>query len=234
MPYDQFTIDQLAGDLLPKATFDQQLATGFHRNTMLNFEEGAIAEEYLNEYVVDRVITTATVWLGQTMECCRCHDHKYDPLSQRDFYGLYAYFNNIDEKGLDGRTGNAAPLLRSPTPLQAQASLDNKQQLAETRGQLEQRRKVVTTDLVRWQQRIREGIEKMPGPPTDVLTAWPLDLAAGQQVVDRTAGKQHGTLHGEAVYIPGKYGEALLFDGAKYVEAAGAGAFFYGERQCLP
>jgi len=233
MPYDQFTIEQLAGDLLPGATAEQQLATGFHRNTMLNFEGGAIAEEYLSEYVVDRVITTAAVWLGQTMECCRCHDHKYDPLSQRDFYGLYAYFNNIDEKGLDGRTGNAAPLLRSPTPLQAQASLDNKQQLAETRGQLEQRRKVVTADLVRWQQRIREGIEKMPGPPTDVLTAWPLDLAAGQQVVDRSAGKQHGTLHGEAVYIPGKYGEALLFDGAKYVEAAGAGAFDTADRFTL-
>ena len=225
MPYDQFTIEQLAGDLLPEPTMDQRLATGFHRNTMLNFEGGAIAEEYLSEYVVDRVITTATVWLGQTMECCRCHDHKYDPLSQRDFYGLYAYFNNIDELGLDGRTGNAEPLLKSPTPLQEQASRVSRLQLSETRRQLQKRREGISVDLDRWQQRIREGIEKMPGPPSDVISAWPLDLAGGQQILDRAEGKKHGTLHGDAVYIPGKYGEALLFDGAKYIEVAGAAAF---------
>ena len=233
MPYDQFTIEQLAGDLLPKATFDQQLATGFHRNTMLNFEGGAIAEEYLNEYVVDRVITTATVWLGQTMECCRCHDHKYDPISQREFYGLYAYFNNIDEKGLDGRTGNAEPLLKSPTPLQESRALSFRQQLAATEQQLQLRRQGVIADLNRWQQRIRDDIEKMPGPPSDVLAAWPLDLAAGEQVDDRGPGKQHGRLHGEAVYIPGKYGEALLFDGAKYIEVAEAGKFDTEDRFTL-
>jgi hypothetical protein len=233
MPYDQFTIEQLAGDLLPDATVEQHLATGFHRNTMLNFEGGAIAEEYLSEYVVDRVITTATVWLGQTMECCRCHDHKYDPLSQRDFYGLYAYFNNIDELGLDGRTGNAEPLLKSPTPLQDRAMQTSRLQLAETRRQLQLRRQGVAAELVRWQQQILTGVEKMPGPPSDVMSAWSLDLAAGQQVLDRTEGKRHGTLHGDAVYIPGKYGEALLFDGAKYIEVAGAGELDTDDRFTL-
>ena len=116
MPFDQFTIDQLAGDLLPDPTEDQLVATGFNRNHMINYEGGAIPEEYLNEYVVDRVNTTAMTWMGLTIGCARCHDHKYDPITQRDFYRFYAYFNNIEEQGLDGYTGNARPFLRVPSP----------------------------------------------------------------------------------------------------------------------
>src|SRR5262249_15062299 len=118
--YDQFPIEQLAGDLLPpasspEATRDQKIATGFNRNHMINFEGGAIPEEYLNEYVIDRVETTATTWLGLTMGCARCHSHKFDPVSQKEFYQFYAFFNSVPEVGLDGRTGNAAPLLPLPT-----------------------------------------------------------------------------------------------------------------------
>ncbi|HEX5082247.1 MAG TPA: DUF1553 domain-containing protein [Blastocatellia bacterium] len=113
--YDQFTIEQLAGDLLPNATQDQKIATGFNRNHMINFEGGAIPEEYLNEYVIDRVETTATTWLGVTMGCARCHSHKYDPISQKEFYQFYAFFNSVPEVGLDGRTGNATPVLSLPT-----------------------------------------------------------------------------------------------------------------------
>ncbi|MBI4905029.1 MAG: DUF1553 domain-containing protein [Acidobacteria bacterium] len=114
MRFDQFAVAQLAGDLLPNATSDQKLATGFNRNHMINFEGGAIPEEYLMEYIVDRVETTAVTFMGMTMGCARCHDHKYDPISQRDFYGFYAFFNSIDEKGLDGREGNAKPMLALP------------------------------------------------------------------------------------------------------------------------
>ena len=95
MPFDQFTIEQIAGDLLPDATMEQQLATGFQRNHIINNEAGATAAEYLVENIVDRVNTTATVWMGLTIQCCQCHDHKYDPLTQREFYQLYAFFNNI-------------------------------------------------------------------------------------------------------------------------------------------
>ena len=84
-PYDQFTVEQLAGDLIPSATDDQKIASGFNRNHMINFEGGAIPEEYLSEYIVDRVETTATTFLGMTMGCARCHNHKYDPVSQREF-----------------------------------------------------------------------------------------------------------------------------------------------------
>src|SRR5262249_20941794 len=118
MPFDRFTIEQLAGDLLPNPTRDQLLATGFNRNHMINFEGGAIADEYLVEYVVDRVEATSTTWMGTTLGCARCHDHKYDPISQRDFYRFFAFFNNVDEKGLDGRDGNAKPMLPLPDAAQ--------------------------------------------------------------------------------------------------------------------
>lgn len=111
MPFDRFVTDQLAGDLAPGATREQLIATGFNRNHMINFEGGAIAEEYLAEYVMDRAETTATVFLGMTMGCARCHDHKYDPVSQKDYYRFFAFFNSIDEKGLDGQRGNAKPFL---------------------------------------------------------------------------------------------------------------------------
>ncbi len=120
MPFDQFTIEQLAGDLLQNATETQLIATGFHRNHMINFEGGAIPDEYHNAYIVDRVNTTGAVWMGMTVACAQCHDHKYDPLTQREYYQLYAFFNNIDEKGLDGNQGNAQPLLRLPTSDQQQ------------------------------------------------------------------------------------------------------------------
>ena len=118
--FDEFTQWQIAGDLMAKPTREQLLATGFHRNHMINFEGGAIPEEYLVEYVVDRVETTANVWMGMTMGCARCHDHKYDPIKQKEFYEFFAFFNNIDEKGLDGRRGNADPMLRLSTPAQEQ------------------------------------------------------------------------------------------------------------------
>ena len=120
MPFDQFTVEQLAGDLLPNATREQKIATGFNRNHMINFEGGAIPEEYQTEYVVDRVETTSTVWMGMTMGCARCHDHKYDPIKQKEFYQFFAFFNAIPENGLDGRTGNAEPMLPLPSPAQQQ------------------------------------------------------------------------------------------------------------------
>jgi ubiquinone/menaquinone biosynthesis C-methylase UbiE len=118
-PFDQFTLEQLAGDLLPGATTEQRLASGFHRNHPLNGEGGRIAEESRVDYVVDRVDTTATVWLGLTLGCARCHDHKYDPFTAKDYYRLYAYFNSIDESGAVDRGGNANPVMPLPTPEQA-------------------------------------------------------------------------------------------------------------------
>jgi len=110
MPYDQLTIEQLAGDLLPGATLSQKIASGFNRNHMHNGEGGRIAEETRVENVMDRVETTATVWMGATVGCARCHDHKFDPFTQREYYQLFAYFNNISEDG-GIRGGQIAPVI---------------------------------------------------------------------------------------------------------------------------
>jgi mono/diheme cytochrome c family protein len=130
-PFDRFTVEQLAGDLLPNPTLEQQIASGFNRNHMINFEGGAIPAEYHNAYLVDRVSTTNTVWLGLTMACAQCHDHKYDPLSQKEFYQFYAFFHNVPENGLDGSQGNAAPLVKVPTSEQQAKLAEVDQAIAE-------------------------------------------------------------------------------------------------------
>ena len=96
MPFDQFTIEQIAGDMLPNPTADQLIASGFHRNTQLNQEGGIDVEEARWETLLDRVNTTGTVWLGSTIGCAQCHNHKYDPFSQRDYYRLLAFFSNVE------------------------------------------------------------------------------------------------------------------------------------------
>ena len=115
MSFRDFTIEQLAGDMLENSTLDQQIATGFNRNHRGNAEGGIIPEEFAVEYVVDRVETTGTVWLGLTIGCGRCHDHKFDPLSQKDFYQLFAYFNNVPENGRAIKEGNSPPFIKAPT-----------------------------------------------------------------------------------------------------------------------
>src|SRR6185369_13399839 len=108
LPFDQFTIEQLAGDLLPHPTREQIIATGFHRNHRLNGEGGRIVEEWFAESVIDRVETTGLTWLGLTLGCCRCHDHKYDPVTQKEFYQLFAFLNNCDEPNLPIASANQA------------------------------------------------------------------------------------------------------------------------------
>ncbi|MBP8256831.1 MAG: DUF1549 domain-containing protein, partial [Opitutaceae bacterium] len=120
-PYNEFITEQLAGDLLPTPTLDQRIATGFNRNHVINSEGGIIDEEYRIEYVADRIRTVSTAWLGLTFECARCHDHKFDPIEQRDYYRLSAFFNNVPEWGEDGRVANAVPMIPAPTRAQQAA-----------------------------------------------------------------------------------------------------------------
>lgn len=122
MPYDQFTLEQIAGDLLPGATVDQKVASGFNRNHATTDEGGAIPEEYRVEYVVDRVKTVSTTWLAASLECGQCHDHKYDPISQKEYYQFFAYFNNTKDPGMQTRNGNQAPIVEIPDP-EAQSKL---------------------------------------------------------------------------------------------------------------
>ena len=132
-PFDEFSIEQLAGDLLPNATPQQRLATGFNRNHGITIEGGIIDEEYRTEYVMDRLVTTGQVWLGLTIGCARCHDHKYDPISQKEFYQLYAYFNQVPERGMRGFN----PREQIPSPLATDQQEELDKQLAELKSQLE-------------------------------------------------------------------------------------------------
>src|SRR6185503_9639132 len=116
MRFDRFTIEQLAGDLLPDPTHEQLIATAFNRNNRYNSEEGTPIDEFLLENAVDRVDTTSTVWMGLTAGCARCHDHKYDPISQKEYYQLVDYFNDVAESGRAKREGNSEPWIKTPTP----------------------------------------------------------------------------------------------------------------------
>ncbi len=129
MPFDQFTIEQFAGDLLENPTPEQKLATCFHRNHMANGEGGRHPEESRIDYVIDRVNTTGTVWLGLTLGCTQCHAHKFDPIAHEDYYSIFAYFNNIDESGAAG--GKAKPILKYISPLAKRAVSEMQATVAE-------------------------------------------------------------------------------------------------------
>ena len=156
MPFDQFTVWQLAGDLLPDATIEQKIASGFNRNHPVNFEGGAIPEEYHVEYVVDRATTTATVWLGLTIGCARCHDHKYDPITQKEFFKFFAFFNNVDEEGLDGYRGNAKPMLDLPSDEQRKRGEQLSREIAELEAKLGEREAAAEESQSAWESAWRD------------------------------------------------------------------------------
>src|SRR5438094_725806 len=175
LPFDQFTIQQLAGDLLPNATIEQKIATGFNRNHPIDFEGGAIPEEYAAAYIFDRIDTTATVWMGLTMRCAQCHDHKYDPLTQREYYRFYAFFNNVPEQGLDGQKGNAVPFMKVPAPEQ-QAQFDaSTKKIAELEQALKAREAASLSARDKWETRAASLLDKAPAVTTDLAARYALD-----------------------------------------------------------
>ena len=172
MPFDQFTIEQLAGDLLPGAALSQRIATGFNRNHRGNAEGGIVPEEYAAEYVVDRVDTTATVWLGLTMGCARCHDHKYDPVTQREFYGVFAFFNNVPERGRAVKIGNSPPMLTAPTEAQERELAKLEKQLGAAETRLRELEPQIVAAQSEWEKSLAdlsEAIRLSPNEPSFLL-----------------------------------------------------------------
>lgn len=178
MPFDQFTIEQIAGDLLPGATESQRIATGFHRCTPTNVEAGSLPEETRIEQVLDRVNTTGAVWLGTTMECCQCHDHKYDPFSIEDYYRLLAFFNSTEKEA--DRTNPKTPSsiqFQGPKMPLADPQRDAKREaLQEQIQQLKQRqtdlRSELVSDVDSWVATLRERIAKSPTTTTLTVEAF--------------------------------------------------------------
>jgi hypothetical protein len=185
LPFDQFTIEQLAGDLLPNPNQSQIVATGFNRNHKLNGEGGIIAEEWRVETVIDRVETTGTTWLGLTLNCCRCHDHKYDPITQRDFYSLFAFFNNIAESGtLQGESKNTEPTIRVPTAEQNAELKRLDETIVAANARVAEETQKLPEFIAAWEPGFREQLSKAsaaavwsPLSPTEVKSAGGATLA---------------------------------------------------------
>ena len=217
MPFDQFTIEQLAGDMLPNATLDQRIATGFNRNHSQNSEGGIVPEEFLVEYGVDRVSTTGTVWMGLTLGCARCHDHKFDPVSQKEFYEALANFNNIPDRGKGFKYVNSPPLVTAPTADQqvelealdaklaeataVRAALDDEALAAQRTWEAA----VAQVDGLNWV--LRDGLL--------VHHAFEGDIAGTQTTADVPAVLEDGLPE----FVTGRVGRAAGFDGQRFVNA---------------
>ncbi len=203
--YDEFTVEQLAGDLLPKPTQEQRIATGFVRGNMTNDEGGADPDEYLNKYVVDRVNTLGSVWLGMTVGCSECHDHKYDPMASREFYRFYAFFHNVPEKGLDRtRSDNPPPRLPVPTGDQARKFVEAEFRLKDAEKTVGDRQNELGETQEKWER------ETNSNPTSPVATN---DLAV---VVGEGTGTWSG--EGKAEWEDALPGRALKLAGNGWLD----------------
>jgi len=204
MPFDQFTIEQLAGDLLPNPTVEQKIATGFNRNNASTDEGGVIPEEYRVEYVVDRVKTTSMVWLGLTMECSQCHDHKYDPISQREYYQFFAYFNRAADPGMQTRNGNQAPVANVPNYARLEEVPRLKEELAALEAKRAARLKQAEPEFQAWLSRAATEPEQALAAPAGFVLYTPLDEGSGASVVDASEAKREGRVQGLPQWVEGK------------------------------
>jgi hypothetical protein len=207
MPYDQFVTWQLAGDLLPNATKEQKLATAFNRNHPMTAEGGAIEEEYRLNYVWDRAETVGTALMGLTVACARCHDHKFDPISQKDYYQFTAFFNNIKELGMTGDDGNYGPMLALPD----KDTESRLKELEKTINATEQKLQLTKKELAD----LEAYISVLPGetPRNGLLAHYPFEAAKPQGDKFLVDNNRHATTAKAPQLVKGKKGNALRFTG---------------------
>ena len=219
-PFDDFTVEQIAGDLLPDPTLDQLIATGFNRNHRSNSELGIIDEEYRVEYVVDRVETMSTVFLGLTAGCARCHDHKYDPISQKEFYRLFAYFNNVPERGRVLRPFNSPPRVAAPTKEQAKQLEELAGRIADAEKAFRVIRDSAERQFEAWEASLARSVGEADWHPGYGLAArFDFDSDLGAAVVSGQVGAADG-----------KVGQALSLRGSGHVEEQGIANYDYNDR----
>ncbi len=217
MPFNQFTIEQLAGDLLPNPTLDQRIATAFNRNHRTSAEGGIVPEEFRVEYVADRTETTSNVWLGLTLGCARCHDHKYDPLLQKDFYRMFAFFNNVPEKGLVYNWGNEEPYIKAPTPAQQQTLKKWDDKIAASESRWNALAPKVSKDQLKWEKKMAKS-RAADWTLTDGLVF--RQAGVGEKITG--CGEKGVEKPGEHCSLPtadAPIGAARAFDGKQFIEA---------------
>jgi hypothetical protein len=220
-PYDRFVVEQLAGDLLPSPTLDQQVATAFLRNQVHNTEGGIIPEEYRVEYVADRVHTTATVFMGLSMQCARCHDHKYDPISQKEYYQFFGFFQNLSDRQAANNAGFVAaePFIKVPSAEQQARTKALDARRAELDRRLKEREAHADAAVAVWEKNLTPGDrKKLAG--AGLLLRVPLDETKGTAVATSVPAVK-GTVRGTAKWAPGRTGNALDCDGNTWVEIPG-------------
>lgn len=213
MPFDQFTIEQMAGDLLPNATIDQRVATGFHRCNVTTNEEGSIDAEFQVRYAMDRVETTAATWMGLTLNCAACHDHKYDPISQREYYQLFAFFDSVTDRARDGDLLIPPPSVRVADRVQRQKHRQLVASLAEIDTQLSAMRTAAESKLENWSaDYIRHSLVAQ-SPQDSRLTAT-FDASEPNPSAPLTADTgQSAVVRGEWRFDAGRRHRAVRFDG---------------------
>lgn len=224
-PFNDFTIEQIAGDLLPNATAQQKIASGFNRNHATTDEGGAIAEEWRVDYVVDRVQTTSNVWLGISMECSQCHSHKFDPISQKEYYGFFAFFNQTTDPGMQSRKGNQSPVVNVPNPLQDAEVKLWADRIAEVEAKLKNRSAEIDDPFNQWLVEASKNAQSDEAPPAaaGLVQHFALDEIEGSDAVGLEGVK--GIINGKPLWVEGKNGGGLQIDGSNFVDLGQLGDF---------
>ena len=220
-PFDEFTVEQIAGDLIPDSTLEQKIATGFNRNNATTDEGGAIAEEFRVEYAVDRVKTTSMVWMGLSLECAQCHNHKYDPITMEDYYRFFAYFNQAADPGMQTRRGNQTPIVDVFDPDRVSQAAILKQKLPTLEAKRDERGKAVEPDFVAWLEKESANAEGKSFLPTGAVAHLPLD----ESLDDLADSNRKVTIKGTTKWADGKFGKAFDCDASNWVDAGQLGDF---------
>ena len=197
MPYNQFVTWQLAGDLLPNPTKEQILATAFNRNHMQSQEGGIVPEEYRTEYVIDRTNTLGTAFLGLTLQCARCHDHKYDPITQKEYYSLFAFFNSVHEHGQIPYMGEPSPTLTLTNPKSDSAITAIHQLISKYETETSPDKNIYKTGFETWKSKVKQGKVELPTQLNGLIGYFPLDKELKDDgVLNQVTGKVQGKISG--------------------------------------